>query len=271
MTLSLEALLWLSLFAAPLGCFLIFRRLSYYGDALSHSTLAGIAAAYFLVGSEVWALALGALLAAVIGGILMSFFERLWKIPTDLALTVSAFGLFALGLYLSEGGTSHGRVDLEHILVGDLSRISEGAVKALRFWGSLVLLVVLIFWKQLWASVIDPTFAQIRGVRTKWMDYLLISFVGISVVGIMQAVGIVLVGTFLVIPAGAILPWARSLPQFFGFTILFALLASLGSMGWSSRADDLTVSGPQLALTFFLLFGLSYLLHWALKFFVPQR
>lgn len=255
-----EMTFWLSLFAAPLGCFLCFRRLSFVGDALGHSTLAGVSIAYLFFGASFFALSLGAVAAALAATALLYIFERVFKLPSDTALTVSYSSLFALGLFLLARAQLH----LDHFLVGDIWTANIQALWFMRIWGIIVVGVIIVFWRRLWLEVIDPQLARSLGYKNWISDLILLVLVSISVVGMLQVVGMVLMASYLVFPAATSLPWARSLSQMMIGAILSALVSSFLGVIVSSFFTGF-VSGPLLALSAAFIFLLSHLSHWILR------
>lgn len=257
---SLEVTLWLSIFVAPLGCFLVFRRLSFLGDALSHATLAGVAVSAILFGLNFIALSLGAIASAFTATFLLQFFERRWKIPADIALTVSYSGLFALGLLL----LSQQKMELDHFLVGDIRAVNEEALWFLRAWALIVLGSIALGWKGLWLGVVDPKLGRALGFSRVATEYWLLILLSVSAVGLMQTVGVVLVAAYLVVPTVTALPWARSLRALAAGSVISALISSgLGIALWT--VNPANAFGPLLALSAFSLFVLSHALKWTLR------
>jgi len=256
----LEMGFWLSLFAAPLGCFLCFRRLSFAGDALGHATLAGVSVAYLFFGASFVALSVGAVCAAFLATFFLYVCEKAFKLPSDIALTVSYSSMFAFGLFL----LSQRRLHLDHFLVGDIWGASAEALWFMRIWGLIVLGLIAFCWRPLWLSVIDPKLARSLG-HSRWIaDSVLLVMVSISVVGMLQAVGMVLMASYLVFPAATSLPWARSLSQMMMGAIISALVSSLIGVTVSIQYAGIG-SGPLLALSAAGLFLISHLTRWILR------
>ncbi len=260
MLIALETSFWVSLFAAPLGCFLIFRKLSFFGDALGHSTMAGIAVAYLLFGSSIVPLSIGAAVAGILAAFVFQGASRIFQISSDIALTVTYSTFFALGLYL----LSQEHVHLDSYLMGDLWNISPQMLWFVRFWAVIVWFVLGLRWRALWLNAADPDLARSLGYSKNFQDFLVIGLVAISVVGMIQAVGVVLLTAYLVIPAAAALPWARSLRSLMILSVGFAMLGSF--MGIALAAiEPAWHSGPCLALTSAILFGASHGFRWILR------
>lgn len=249
---ALEACFWLSLFAAPLGAMLIFRRLSFFGDALGHASLAGVAMAVLWAGQNPLALSAGALISVILSAGLLHFLEKRMRLPSDVAMTVSYSGFFALGLMLM----FYTRSDLQHILFGDLWSMNIQMMWFLRVWAVVMIFVLLVFWKSLWLSVMDPLFTRTLGFKTGRLDLFFLALTAISVVGMIQSVGVVLVAAYFVLPASTVLPWARSLRQYLLGSIGVAFLSGVLGL-WCSHRFQIP-AGACIALMAFCLLIVSH-------------
>jgi manganese/iron transport system permease protein len=260
MLTALETSFWVSLFAAPLGCFLIFRKLSFFGDALGHSTMAGIAVAYLLFGSSILPLSIGAAVSGILAAFVFQGASRVFQISSDIALTVTYSTFFALGLYL----LSQEHVHLDNYLMGDLWNINPQMLWFVRIWAFVVWFVLGLRWKAMWLNAADPDLARSLGYSRSIQDFLVIGLVAISVVGMIQAVGVVLLTAYLVIPAAAALPWARSLKSLMLLSVAFALAGSFMGI-FLAALEPAWHSGPCLALTSAILFAASHGVRWILR------
>ena len=253
---SIEAAFWLSLFASPLGCLLFFRRLSFFGDALAHSAFSGVALVYILLGGAMAAVSAGSLLAVLLCSALLFLFEKRWKLPSDVSLTLSYSGLFALGWILM----TYSPIPLERLLFGDILHLSADRLWFLRIWGVFCLLLLLRFWRAIWMSVLDPLLAKTLGWGGRDLEFVFTVVTAISVVGMIQAVGVVLVTSYLILPAATALPWVRSIRALVTASIAFSFAASLIGMSIPPWVDERIPVGPSIAVVAFVLCILSYLL-----------
>jgi ABC-type Mn2+/Zn2+ transport system permease subunit len=243
----LEACFWLSLFAAPWGTFLVYRRLSYFGDAVGHSSLLGVAVAFLAFGLSPIALAIGALASVMLTSFLLQILEKKGRIPADVALTVTYSGLFSLGLLVLD----HSKQHIEHFLFGDIWSLDTRMLWFLRLWAVLVLVYSIVWWKPLWATVQDQRFAKLLGFSTRSVQVMFLVITSVSVVGVMQTVGIVLVTAFFVLPAVITMPWARSLQSLVWGAMLAALTFSFCGVLLSLHFH--LSAGPCIAFSGFLL------------------
>jgi ABC-type Mn2+/Zn2+ transport system permease subunit len=211
---------------ALVGCFLLLRRMSLLGDALSHSVLAGTAGVYLLTGRiDTLPMLLGALVAGVLTAVLTQFVHRSAAVPEDASIGIVFTSLFAFGvIVVSQADNVH--LDLDCVLLGDLENaasFSPTATWAPAEWQSQVpdrlnwllpnafrsllpaLLVTLIFlgvfWKELRLSSFDPTLAVTLGFSTAAIHYLLTTVVAVVTVAALPVVGVLVVALLTVPPA----------------------------------------------------------------------
>ncbi len=249
---AFETAFWLSAFAAPWGALLIFRRLSFFGDALSHSSVAGIAIVLLFIGENPFWLSVGALASVLVTSGLLYWFEKRTRLPSDVALTVSYSGLFAIGLLIMGGDHVH----LDHLLLGDIWSVQPNFLWFLRVWGPLVLCVLVWKWRALWVSVIDAQFAEGLGYKSRHLDLLFLTITSVSVVGVIQSVGVVLVAAYFVLPGACVLPWAKSLRALVSGAFLAALVSGFIGLAVSSYCN--WAPGPSIATTGFAILILSH-------------
>lgn len=242
-----EALIWMALLMAPLGSLLLSRRWSFFGDALGHASLAGIGLVVVLGFQSTLAVAVGAVLAGLTLGGLTDLFEKFGRLPGTIALTTSYLGLFAMGLFLLGSPGLH----LESVLVGDLGRLNEETLWFMRIWTPLVWTLLLWKWKRIWLVVVDPSFARGLGVRVRLWEFVLLTVTCVSVVILMRAVGVVLVGALLILPTATAFLFSRGLKSQVGFSVVFALLG--GILGWFVSSDRGVPVGPSIGFSSFLI------------------
>lgn len=250
--LSLVPLLIASLASvacAVLGIFLVLRRQSLIGDAVSHVALPGIIGAFLVTGTlAAGAMMVGAAVAAVIAVALIELIRRIGKVEPGAAMGVVFTTMFAAGVLLIEqSDTSNVHIDAEHALYGNLESMIWLAG---RDWGSLfdpkalasippqlprvaiVLLAVIafvtIFWKELVIGTFDAAFAESVGARPAIVSFALIVMVAVAAVAAFDAVGsIIVIAMFICPPAAARLMTDRLGPQIswsIGFAILSAVI-----------------------------------------------
>lgn len=201
---ALAAGLAVAVVSGPLGCFVVWRRMAYFGDALAHSSLLGIVAG-LLLGISPWLGVLGLCGAAAL---ILSRAEADRSLSADGVLGILAHGSLALGLVLLSL-MDRLRVDLMGWLFGDILAVSSD--DALLLWGgaALILGVLASQWRVLTAAAIDPDLARAEGHPVARARLALMLLVAVGVAAAMKVVGVMLVTAMLIIPPAA----ARRLSQ----------------------------------------------------------
>lgn len=269
---------------AILGSFMILRRLSMVGDALSHAVLPGIAIAFLLSGNLG---PLTMLLGAVVVGILATFFIQSLSeggVQGDAAIGVTFTSLFALGVVLISLYSAKVHLDLDCVLYGEIAytpfdTITLGGLslgpKALWINGGLLilnLLAVSLLFKELKLSAFDPDMAAAVGINVTAMHYLLMSLVALTTVGAFESVGAILVVAYLVAPAATGYLLTDRLERMLTLAVAAGVLAAL--LGYFlARAVDASISGSMATVcgVFFLLAFLFSPRYGVIKRWLSQR
>lgn len=249
---------------ALLGNFLVLRKQSLMGDAVSHVVLPGIVVAFIVTGSiSVGPMLLGAAAAALISALLIELVRNLGKVEPGAAMGVVFTALFALGVVLLEqSDTRNVHFDVEHALYGNLESLvwlagidtdalfdSAALAELPPQLGRLVfaLLIVIAFlivcWRSLVVSTFDPVFAQASGVPVRLISALLISLVAVVAVTAFEAVGAIITIAMLICPAAAArLMTNRLLPQI-AWSVVFAVISAVLGFWLAGGGMELIGSG----------------------------
>lgn len=181
---------------AVVGTFVVLRGMAFFGDALAHAILPGIAVAYLLDVNLLWgALAMGLLTALGIG-----YISRRSEIKEDTAIGVVFAACFALGVALLSTLDTYS-VDLTHILFGNVLGVSNTDLVLTAILGTCVLLLVVLLYKELLVVSFDPILAATLRLPLDALNYLLLILVALTVVVSLQTVGVALLVAMLVTPA----------------------------------------------------------------------
>ncbi|MEM6461112.1 MAG: metal ABC transporter permease [Pseudomonadota bacterium] len=249
---------------ALLGNFLVLRKQSLMGDAVSHVVLPGIVVAFILTGSvSVGPMLLGAAAAALISALLIELVRNLGKVESGAAMGVVFTALFALGiLLLEQSDTRNVHFDVEHALYGNLESLvwlagidadsifDRAALAGLppqlgRLFVTLVVVIVFlfVFWRQLVVSTFDPVFAHSAGVPVRFIGAALISLVAIVAVMAFEAVGAIITIAMLICPAAAArLMTNRFIPQVV-WSVVFAVVSAVVGFWAAGSGMELIGSG----------------------------
>jgi len=237
-----------ALLAGPLGCFIVWRRLAYFGDTLSHSALLGVAMALLLNMN----ITLTVFVISVAVSMLLILLQRRASLSSDALLGLLAHATLAVGLVVLAFMTWV-RVDLMGFLFGDILAISVKDIAIIWGGGLIVLALVSFIWKPLLASTVSYEIAVAEGLRPDLANFLFMVLMAGVIAISMKIVGVLLITALLIIPAAT----AR---RFSGNPEIMAVMASIlgaasvwlgleGSLKWDTPA------GPSIvvaALAFFI-------------------
>ncbi|MGB1090766.1 MAG: metal ABC transporter permease [Oceanobacter sp.] len=244
--------LLLSLVTGPLGCFVVWRRMAFFGDTLAHGSLLGITLGILLDVSPTLALMMSSGLLAL----LLFPIQRSQRLSSDTLLGIISHSMLAVGLValsLADGI----RVDLMSYLFGDLLALGPEDLLWIVAVGSGCLLLIALNWRGLLATTVSQELARIDGYPVARLNLLLVVILALVVAMAMKIVGILLVSALLIIPPAAARNWVRTPLQ---MALLAALLgggAVLAGMAASFYWD--TPAGPSIVVAAASLFLLGLL------------
>ncbi|MBJ7603882.1 MAG: metal ABC transporter permease [Candidatus Dormibacteraeota bacterium] len=181
-----------------LGCYVIFRRLGFMTDALSHAVLPGVVIAFLLTGAA--GILYGALAAGAVAAVSIGFITRDQRIQEDAAIGVVLTGAFALGIVLISTVHSYATA-LEDFLFGNVLLVSPEDLWLTLGLSAVVAAVLLIFHRRFVLRAFDPGLAEAMGLRGLLLDLLLLLLLAATVVVSLRAIGNILVVAFLITPA----------------------------------------------------------------------
>jgi zinc transport system permease protein len=236
--------------AGPLGCFVVWRRMAYFGNALAHSALLGVGlGALLAIDLTVATVAVCLMLA-----LLLVLLDRRRGLATDTILGILAHAALALGLVVLAFLESL-RVDLMAYLFGDVLAVTRRDLLWIWAGGAIVLGVLLVMWSSLLRVTLDEELAAAEGVRIPTVRLAFMLLMALAVAIGMKIVGILLIVALLVIPPAAARQFARTPEQMAGLAVLAGVLAVLGGIGGSFLWD--TPAGPSIVVAATALFALS--------------
>ncbi len=188
----------LALITGPLGCFIVWRRLSYFGDTIAHSALLGVTIAYAMNFNLIIAVFVVSCLLAIS----LLFLQRRTSLPDDALLGLLAHSVLAIGLVLL-GILSFIRIDLMGLLFGDILSVNFTDLLFVWIGGGVVLTILILIWRPLFAGTVNLELAKAEGLNpdlaTTIFTLLIASVIAISI----KIVGILLITGLLIIPAAA--------------------------------------------------------------------
>lgn len=235
---------------AVLSCFLILKGWSLMGDAVSHAVLPGVVLAY-IMGLP---LMIGAFVAGLLCATGSGFLKRHSRLKEDTAMGVVFTGMFAVGLVLFSKTPSD--MHLDHILVGNILGIGKKQINQTLGMGGLVLMVSLIFRRDLLLICFDPQQAKILALKDGFLTYLLLALLSLAIVVAMQSVGIILVVAMLVIPGCIGYLWTDRFDRMLAIAVSSSLVSTFVGIFVSYHASLSTSGCMVLMMTLFFVMSL---------------
>jgi len=234
----------------PLGCLVVWQRMAYFGAALSHAALLGVALGLLLHLN----LQLAILLVSLAVSALLALLGRRRALSSDTVLGILAHGALAFGLVLLAllPGV---RVDLMGYLFGDLLAINRADLAWIYGGGAAALTVLARIWRPLLSLIIQRDLARVDGVIEPRIRALFFVLLSVVVAVSMQVVGILLIVSLLIIPAASARHFASSPEAMAAFAALFGVIAVAGGLALSLLAD--TPAGPSIVAVAAALFALT--------------
>ena len=217
-----------------LGSFIVVRKLSLMGDALSHAVLPGVAMGFLWnMDKDPLAILIGAVTAGLLGSVFVSLITQTTRLKEDTALGMVLAGFFAVGICLVSmiqrrlpGGNQSG---IDKYLFGQAAAINSDDVMLMAVVTIAAVLIMTLFYKEFLVSSFDPGFAGVSGLPVKVFHYVLMLLLAFSVVISLQAVGVVLVSAMLITPAASAYLLSNRLHRMVSLAMVFGVFS--GAMG----------------------------------------
>lgn len=234
-----------------IGSFIILRGMSLMGDAISHAVLPGVAVAYML-GINIL---LGASVFGILAALLIGLVTLKSKLKNDTAIGIVFSAFFALGFILISLAES--ATNLHHILFGNVLAVSDNDLITTAIVLAIVLIFVMVFYKELLITSFDNTFAQAYGLKTQLMHYALMLVLTLVTVTALQTVGIILIVAMLITPAATAYLLTNRLSHMMIVAAIFSVISSVIGLYMSYTFN--WASGPAIVLTAAVFFSLAFL------------
>lgn len=209
------------------GSLIVLRGLSLMGDAMSHAVLPGVALS-FLFGIPMF---IGALITGMIASIFIGYITSSSKTKPDAAIGISFTAFLALGIIIIS--LINTTTDLYHILFGNLLAITNSAFLTTIVIGSIVLILIIIFYRPLMISTFDPTFSRMSGLNTTLLHYFVMLLLSLVTVASIQTVGIILVVALLITPASTAFLISKKLYSMMIIASLISVISSIVGLYYS--------------------------------------
>jgi zinc transport system permease protein len=242
--------LGIALVAGPVGCFIVWRRMAYFGETLAHSGLFGVGLGLLLG----FSLTLGAVATAVAVALLLMVLKRQRVLATDTLLGILSHSALALGL-VTVGLVTGAAGDHMDLLFGDILTVTWRDVMVVWAGGAVVLTVLAVLWRGLIAISVHEELAAAEGVKVQRVELGFILLIALMTAISMKIVGLLLITALLVIPAAAARRLARTPERMATASAGLAMTAVLSGLAFSAFAN--AIAGPAIVLSAALLFVLT--------------
>ncbi len=236
-----------ALVAGPLGCFVVWRRLAYFGDTLSHAALLGVALAFLMQVN----ITLSVFAVSVMVSLALLGLQRRASLSSDALLGLLAHSSLALGL-VALAFMSWVRIDLMGFLFGDILAVSKFDILAVYVGGAAVLAVLVMIWTPLFAATISRELAEAEGLRPDRANLIFMILLATVIAISMKIVGVLLITAMLIIPAATARRLSGGPEQMAVIAALVGAIAVVGGLFASLEWD--TPSGPSIVVAALVLF-----------------
>jgi zinc transport system permease protein len=248
--LALLAGIGLALIAAPLGSFIVWQRLAFFGDTLAHSALLGVAFGLLLSVNIQASIIISCLLVAA----LLLLWQTQGQLPTDTLLGIISHSSLALGLILVSIFNT-GRLDLTRYLLGDILSTTPADVVIVFTVAIIIGLLIWRYWRYLLAITVNEAMAQVEGVPVRRVRLLLLFMLALTIAVAIKIVGVLLITALLIIPAAAARHLSKTPEQMVAIAAAIGCLSVIGGLALSFYAD--TPAGPSIVVSNSALFILT--------------
>ncbi len=252
---GLSAAVMVGIVSAVVGTYVVLRGMAFFGDALAHSILPGVAIGYLLGDGKREPLFWSALVTAIISALGISAISRNTKIKEDTAIGIIFAGTFALGVALISTVNSY-TVDLAHFLFGDVLGVGNSDLRLIVIFGGITLLIIFAFYKEFMVLSFDPVLASTLRLPVKLLDFLLLILIAVTIVVSLQTVGVALMVAMLVTPAATAYLLTKRLPIMMAFAAIVASLSGIIGLYISYYLS--IASGAAIVLVCTAIFGLVW-------------
>jgi ABC-type Mn2+/Zn2+ transport system permease subunit/Mn-dependent DtxR family transcriptional regulator len=243
---------------AVLGCYIILRKMAFIGDAMSHALLPGVGIGYLIMnavfagGFTAGGLLLGALIAALLTSVCISFLSNVGRIAEDTAIGIIYTGLFAAGVVILTRFQQHINIDLNHFFQGDIYGVSWPDMWLSAVVASLVLGTIIVFYRHFTIVSFDPTMAASIGLPTRFIHILLTVMIALVCVAGISMVGVIMIVGLLITPAALAYMLTDRLPRMMVIAAFMGILSVVLGLYFSEWVN--ASGGGSIMFVGFLLF-----------------
>lgn len=215
-----------------MGTYVVVRRIGFLAGGIAHSVLAGMGIAYYLGNTPL----MGAVIAALVASVLIGLINLKWRQNEDILIAMFWSVGMAIGiLFISR--TPGYNVDLMSYLFGNILLVSGNDLILMLLLDILLFLLATILYRQFLVTAFDQEFARLRGINVEFYYILLLSMVALTVVLLIQVVGLILVLALLILPAASATQFVSSIKPMMLLSVLFSLFVTTSGLVISYQPD----------------------------------
>jgi manganese/iron transport system permease protein len=237
--------------AALLSCYMVLKGWSLMGDAISHAVFPGVVIAY-MAGLP---FAIGAFIAGMICAVASGYLKDNSRVKQDTVMGVVFSGMFGLGLVLYVKIQTD--VHLDHILFGDMLGVGWNDILQTSLIALAVTVIIALRWRDFLLHAFDPTQARAVGLPVGWLHYGLLAMISLTIVGALQAVGVILSIALLIAPGAIAFLVTRRFPAMLVVATVVAVTSALGGVYLSFFLDSAPAPTIVLVMTAIFLVALG--------------
>src|SRR3954470_20855836 len=241
---ALAGVIALALGGAPIGVFLMLRRMSLVGDAMAHAILPGAAIGFLLSGLNLFAMTFGGLIAGFTVALLAGLVSRSTELKEDASL--AAFYLVSLALGVTIVSMRGTNIDLLHVLFGNILAMDDQTLMVIAFNATLTLVVLAVIWRALVIECVDPVFLRTVSRAGAPAHLIFLALVVVNLVNGFHALGTLLAVGLMILPAGIARFWSRDVTPMICIAVASAIVSGYAGLVLSFQTR--IPSGPAIIL-----------------------
>jgi zinc/manganese transport system permease protein len=252
---ALAAVIALSFAGAPIGVFLMLRRMSLVGDAMAHAILPGAAIGFLLAGLNLFAMTVGGLIAGFAVAIMAGVVSRVTELKEDSSLATFYLASLALGVTIvSVKGTN---IDLLHVLFGNILAMDNQTLLVIAVNATVTLVVLAVIYRPLVIECVDPLFLRTVSRAGAPAHLAFLALIVVNLVNGFHALGTLLAVGLMVLPAAIARFWSRDITGMMMIAVVSAMLSGYAGLVLSFHSK--VPSGPAIILVASALYVVSVL------------
>lgn len=253
---ALAGVVILSLSAAPIGIFLMLRRMSLAGDVMAHAILPGAALGFLVAGLDLFAMTVGGIAAGITVAVAAGLVARFTELKEDAAL--AAFYLVSLALGVTLISLKGSNVDLFRVLFGSVLALDNPTLLVIASFTTLSLFALALIWRPLVLECVDPGFLRSVSGSGTAVHLLFLALVVLNLVAAFHALGTLLAVGMMMLPAAAARFWTQDVTRMAAYSVLIGVASGVSGLLVSFHANLPT--GPAVILAAGIFYALSVVL-----------